>query len=69
VPITRRGTGYGIFNTMLGLGTLAAGVIFGFFIDTGVSTVLILGYALVTQTCALLALGTGRTVIYGRIGH
>jgi len=69
VPITRRGTAYGIFNTMLGLGTLAAGVIFGFFIDTGISTVLILGYALVTQACALLALGTGRTVISGRIGH
>jgi MFS-type transporter involved in bile tolerance (Atg22 family) len=69
VSITRRGTAYGIFNTMLGLGTLAGGVVYGFFIDTGVSTVLVLGYALVTQACALLALGTGRTVFSGRIGN
>ena len=30
IPLRKRGTAYGIFNTVLGFGTLASGVIFGF---------------------------------------
>jgi len=56
VPLQRRGTSYGIFNTALGVGTLLGGAIFGYFIDNGYSGVVMLGYALVLQVGAFLAL-------------
>jgi MFS family permease len=56
VPLQRRGTAYGIFNTALGVGTLLGGAIFGYFIDNNYSGVIMLGYALVLQVGALIAL-------------
>lgn len=57
VPLQKRGTAYGIFNTVLGLGTLASGVIFGFFMDNGYPATVIVGFALLLQACAISALG------------
>jgi len=56
VPLCRRGTAYGIFNTALGLGTLASGVIFGFLIDYGYSAAVLMGLAIVFQMGAIIAL-------------
>ncbi len=61
VPLSRRGTAYGVFNTVLGLGTLASGVIFGFLIDQGYSAIVFVSFALLLQMCAIIALRTGRT--------
>jgi MFS family permease len=60
VPLSRRGTAYGIFNTALGLGTLASGVIFGFFIDQSYSTIVLMGFAMVLQVGAIVALRSDR---------
>lgn len=60
VPLSRRGTAYGIFNTALGLGTLASGVIFGFFIDQNYSAIVMMGFALVLQVGAIIALRSDR---------
>lgn len=60
VPLSRRGTAYGIFNTALGLGTLASGVIFGFFIDQSYSTIVLMGFAMVLQVGAIIALRSDR---------
>jgi len=67
VPLQRRGTAYGIFNTALGVGTLAGGVVFGFFIDGGLSGVVMLGYALVMQVGALVALGAGKQMFTSNV--
>jgi len=56
IPLRKRGTAYGVFNTVLGLGTLASGVIFGFFIDTGYSAIVLVGFALLLQVGAIIAL-------------
>jgi len=56
IPLSRRGTAYGIFNTALGVGTLAGGVVFGYFIDQGYSAYMLAGFALVMQVGALVAL-------------
>jgi MFS family permease len=56
IPLHKRGTAYGVFNTVLGLGTLASGVIFGFFIDTGYSAIVLVGFALLLQVGAIIAL-------------
>ncbi len=66
VPLQRRGTAYGIFNTALGVGTLAGGVVFGFFIDGGFSGAVMLGYALVMQVGAFVALGAGKQLFAGK---
>lgn len=60
VPLSRRGTAYGIFNTALGLGTLASGVIFGFFIDQSYSVTVLMGFAMVLQVGAIIALRSDR---------
>ncbi len=56
VPLCKRGTAYGVFNTILGLGTLASGVVFGFFIDSGYSAVVLVVFALLLQVGAIIAL-------------
>jgi MFS family permease len=56
VPLNRRGTAYGIFNTALGLGTLASGVIFGFLMEHSYSAVVLAGIATVLQISAIIAL-------------
>ena len=63
VPINRRGTAYGIFNTLLGVGTLFSGVIFGFFLDKGLPITVLLGYASVVQAGALLALISDKALL------
>jgi hypothetical protein len=56
IPLPKRGTAYGIFNTVLSLSTLASGVIFGLFIDTGYSAIVLVGFALLLQVSAIIAL-------------
>jgi MFS family permease len=56
IPLHKRGTAYGVFNAVLGLGTLASGIIFGFFIDTGYSVIVLVGFALLLQVAAIIAL-------------
>ena len=56
IPLHKRGTAYGIFNTVSGLGTLASGVIFGFFIYSGNSAIVSIGFALLIQVGAIIAL-------------
>lgn len=52
VPPSIRSTAYGIFNTFLGLGILAAGPLFGFFIESQL-TIVALTYVAVTQIVAI----------------
>lgn len=56
VPLCRRGIAYGIFNAILGFGTLASGVIFGYFLDKGYSVIILVGFALALQVGAILTL-------------
>ena len=56
VPLNRRGTAYGIFNTALGLGTLASGIIFGFLMEQSYSAVVLAGIATLLQISAIIAL-------------
>lgn len=56
-----RGTAYGIFNTVLGVGFVMAGLVFGFFLDTGVSQAIIMAFVTASQALAiLLLLGSAR---------
>lgn len=56
VPLSKRGTAYGVFNALLGFGTLASGVIFGFLIDSGCLTMTWVGFTLTLQTIAVITL-------------
>ena len=60
VPLGRRGTAYGIFNAILGFGTLASGVIFGYFLNKGNSLIVLVVFALMMQVFAILVLGRNR---------
>jgi len=60
VPLSRRGTAYGILNTALGVGTLASGVVFGLFIDRSYSAMVLMGFAMVLQAGAIMALRSNR---------
>jgi MFS family permease len=66
VPLRRRGTAYGIFNAVLGFGTLASGVIFGFLIDRSFSAVVLVGFALLLQIGAVVALRSSRLTLFKR---
>jgi MFS family permease len=67
VPLSRRGTAYGIFNTALGFGTLASGIIFGFFIDQGYSAIALMGFAMILQIGAIIALRSDRQLFSGTV--
>jgi len=56
VPMRRIGTAYGIFNTAIGVGTLASGMIFGLLIDHGYSPVVLTGMATFLQISAIVSL-------------
>ena len=56
IPMRKRGTAYGIFNTILGFGTLSSGVIFGFFMDSGYAAIVIVGFTVLLQVGAIIAL-------------
>jgi len=63
VPLGRRGTAYGIFNAILGFGTLASGVIFGYFLDKGYSVIILVGFALALQVGAILTLSRSNKLL------
>ena len=52
-PLDSRGTAYGIFNTVYGLGLLGGGVVYGLFINYGTDMVLIAAYAVLSQIVAI----------------
>lgn len=54
--LSMRGTAYGIFNTVLGIGFVAAGLVFGFFLDRGVPQVLVMAFVAASQVPAILLL-------------
>ncbi|MCW3983420.1 MAG: MFS transporter [Candidatus Bathyarchaeota archaeon] len=60
VSLNQRGTAYGVFNTVLGVGTLASGAIFGFLMDSGYSVLIWIGFSAVIQIVALLMLQKAR---------
>jgi len=51
-----RGTAYGIFNTVLGVAYIAAGLVFGFFLDAGASQGLVMVFVATSQILAILLL-------------
>lgn len=61
-PLGRRGTAYGIFNIAIGIGTLASGAVFGFFIDQGYSALVMMGFAFIMQIGALVALRSTKQI-------
>ncbi|MCW4045766.1 MAG: MFS transporter [Candidatus Bathyarchaeota archaeon] len=61
IPLCKRGTAYGVFNTVLGVGTLASGVIFGFLLDYGYSWIVLAGLVLLLQVGAIVTLNRART--------
>lgn len=63
VPLNRRGTAYGIFNVVLGFGTLASGVIFGYFLTASFSIIILVGFALSLQVAAILILNYSRKLL------
>lgn len=62
VPLGKRGTAYGVFNSVLGFGTLVSGVIFGFFIDMGYSAIILVGFALALQIGAVITLSRSKQI-------
>jgi len=55
-PPSVRGTAYGIFNTIYGVGILVSGVVFGFFIDAQIILPLVLAYVVAMQIIAIILL-------------
>ena len=55
-PLESRGTAYGIFNTIYGLGLLIGGVVYGFFINYDISIIIVTIYAVITQCIAIYLL-------------
>jgi MFS family permease len=63
VSLGRRGSAYGFFNVMLGMGTFVSGVVFGYMLDAQVSPLLMLGFVVLVQMIAIAILhGTGPEV-------
>jgi len=56
VPLGRRGSAYGFFNVMLGVGTFVSGALFGYMIDASVSQALMLGFVIAAQVAAIILL-------------
>ena len=56
VPLGRRGSAYGFFNVLLGIGTFVSGVAFGYMLDSSVSPLLMLGLVIVAQVIAIALL-------------
>ncbi|MEM2148103.1 MAG: MFS transporter [Candidatus Bathyarchaeia archaeon] len=55
-PISSRGTAYGIFNTVYGVGMLASGIIYGLMATLNPPYVVVVLYALATQAVAVFLL-------------
>jgi MFS family permease len=62
ISVGKRGTAYGVFNAILGFGTLLSGAIFGFFISSGFPAVVLISFSLVLQIGALLVLSRTKAV-------
>ena len=56
VPLGRRGSAYGFFNVMLGVGTFVSGAAFGYMLDVSVSPLLMLGLVVLAQAAAIALL-------------
>jgi MFS family permease len=56
VPLGRRGSAYGFFNVMLGVGTFISGAAFGYMLDASVSPLLMLGLVVLAQAAAIALL-------------
>jgi len=56
VPLSRRGSAYGFFNVMLGIGTFISGSAFGYMLDASVSPLLMIGFVVVAQAAAVALL-------------
>jgi MFS family permease len=68
VPVSRRGTAYGVFNTCLGLGTLASGAVYGFLIDRSYPASVMAGFASALQAGAMIALRSHRRFLSNHTG-
>jgi MFS family permease len=62
VPLGKRGTAYGVFNTVLGFGTLASGVIFGFLLEMEYSAIILVSFALALQIGAIIILSQSKQI-------
>ncbi|MGQ9530172.1 MAG: MFS transporter [Candidatus Bathycorpusculaceae bacterium] len=51
-PVSSRGTAYGLFNVVYGLGEFLSGGLFGLFIDLRISLIIVTFYAITTQITA-----------------
>jgi MFS family permease len=56
VPLGRRGSAYGFFNVILGVGTFIAGAAFGYMLDNSISPLFMLGFVIVAQAVAVILL-------------
>lgn len=56
VPLGKRGSAYGFFNVLLGVGTFISGAAFGYMLDASVSPLLILGFVVLAQVAAIALL-------------
>lgn len=56
VSTESRGTAYGLFNTIYGLGFLASGALFGLFLDYSITFSIVFTYSLILQTVAIALL-------------
>jgi len=55
-PVSSRGTAYGIFNTVYGVGFLISGALFGLFISYGLPYLIVVAYTSATQILAIVSL-------------
>jgi MFS family permease len=62
VPLGRRGSAYGFFNVLLGLGTFVSGIAFGYMLDASISPTLMLGLTIVAQIIAIALLFNAKLV-------
>ena len=63
VSFGRRGSAYGFFNVMLGVGTFVSGAVFGYMLDAQISPLFMLGFVVLVQTIAIaMLLGAGLRV-------
>ncbi len=56
VPLGRRGSAYGFFNVVLGVGTFIGGAAFGYMLDNSISFLFMLGFVIVAQAVAVILL-------------
>ena len=55
-PISLRGTAYGVFNTVYGVGMLTSGAVYGLMVELKIPYLAVIAYVLITQTTAVVLL-------------